>query len=95
MGIVLGVFGAVLGLGDDSGVLGGEFGVTVVAPGWLGAAFGVLVVAPGVFVFAPGICEFAPGVWVFAPGMLFCCPAPAPGVVLCVPVELCPIPVPL
>jgi len=60
--MVPGVLGAVLGLGEVPGVAVGEFGVTVVAPGWLGAVLGVLVFAPGVFVFAPGICEFAPGV---------------------------------
>lgn len=62
-GIVLGVLGDVLGFGDDSGVLCGEFGVTVVEPGSLGAALGVLEVAPGVFVVAPGVCEFAPGMF--------------------------------
>jgi hypothetical protein len=32
-GIVLGVFGGVLGLGEVPGVVIGEFGVTVVDPG--------------------------------------------------------------
>ena len=94
-GIALGVLGDVLGFGELCGVADGEFGVTVVVPGSLGAAFGVAVVAPGVFVVALGVFVVALGIWALAPGMLFCCPVPVPGLVLCVPVELCPIPVPL
>ena len=92
-GAALGVVGDVLGFGDDSGVVDGEFGVTVVGPGWFGAVLGVCVVAPGVFVVAPGVLVVAPGVllvapgvWLVAPGELFCCPVPVvPGVVLRAP----------
>lgn len=55
LGDVLGAFGDASGVVVVLGVLDGEFGVTVLDPGWSGEVLGVVLVAPGVLVVVPGV----------------------------------------